>query len=187
MMLDGMSSTDYSAVTLSSTQATSISSAIGGAETSGSADVDLYRVVLAAGDQITVSTQTPGDLDTHLRLFDEAGVELVSNNNTTDASGNYTTDSKLVFRALLAGNYYIGVSNGSNTYYSATATGSGSSSGGYGYYGSYGYGGSYGSGAGSTGDYVLGIALDANDAPVTVNDTATSAGGASFHHAGPEA
>ncbi len=101
MMLDGMSSTDYSAVTLSATQATSISSEIGGAETSGSADVDLYRVVLAAGDQITVSTQTPGDLDTHLRLFDEAGVELVSNNNTTDASGNYTTDSKLVFRALL--------------------------------------------------------------------------------------
>ncbi len=37
---------------------------------------------------------------------------------------------------------------------------------------------SYGSGTGSTGDYVLGIVLDANDAPVTVNDTATSAGGA---------
>ena len=196
MMLDGMSSTDYSAMPLSGTQTTSISSAIGGAEASGSADVDLYRVVLGAGDKITVSTQTPGDLDTHLRLFDEAGVELVSNNNTTDDAGNYTTDSKLVFRALMAGNYYIGVSNGTNTYYSALSTGGSSSSGyptsgyptsGYSsgsYYGSYGYSG-YGSGSsstGSTGDYVLNVALDINDAPVTVNDSASSASGAAVHH-----
>lgn len=39
-------------------------------------EVDMYPVVLGAGDKISVSISTPGDLDSHLRLFDAWGMEI---------------------------------------------------------------------------------------------------------------
>jgi hypothetical protein len=87
----------------------------------GVRDVDLYRVDAARGDVI-IAAVTIGslvsDLDSHLRLFDAAGIEL-SFNQGIEAGG----DSLLQFKVLNPGAYYLGVSAGGNEDYDANAAG----------------------------------------------------------------
>ena len=129
----------------------------------GSRDVDLFSMVLVAGQTVDVEVvaQVSGsDLDSYLRLFNSAGVQLASND---DAGGSF--DSSLAYTANATGTYYVGVSGYGNSLY-APATGSGTV-------------------AGSTGDYV--VAFSRTAAPLEPNDSLAqaitvvpSAGTASF-------
>jgi subtilisin family serine protease len=91
----------------------------------GSRDVDLYRVVLAAGQTLKVDVDAEtlsggSTLDSYLRLFNSAGRQLAAND---DSGGTY--DSLLSFRATTAGTYFIGVSGYGNSAYVPSRGGSG--------------------------------------------------------------
>ncbi|MEO1619066.1 MAG: Ig-like domain-containing protein, partial [Planctomycetota bacterium] len=101
-----------------------------GDERKGPADVDLFALTLDAGQTLAVSTSTPhSTLDSHLRLFNDSGVEIASS-----ASDGLNSDARLVFNAVTAGTYYVGVSSAGNESYSATtynSTAPGSTEGSY--------------------------------------------------------
>ena len=91
----------------------------------GLRDVDLYRIRLTAGQQVTIDVDarslTPTSiLDSVLRLFDAAGRQLASNG---DAAGS--ADSMLAFTASTTGTYYVGVAGAGNEAYAAKRAGSG--------------------------------------------------------------
>ncbi|MFM7245302.1 MAG: S8 family serine peptidase [Planctomycetaceae bacterium] len=91
----------------------------------GLRDVDVYRIRLAAGQQVTIdvdarSLATTSLLDSTLRLFDAAGRQLASNG---DVAGS--ADSLLSFTARTTGTYYVGVSGAGNDAYAAKRAGSG--------------------------------------------------------------
>ena len=104
----------------------------------GSLDVDLYAVTISSslvGKEITFTVNTtdtdPNPLDTYLRLFDDAGVELED-----DEDGGPGNNSLIDFTFSSSGTYYLGVSSSSNEEYSAVtgegdSTGAFSSTGGY--------------------------------------------------------
>jgi hypothetical protein len=129
----------------------------------GSRDVDLFSVVLAAGQTLNVDVvaQVSGSgLDSYLRLFNSAGVQLAFND---DAGGSL--DSSLAFTATASGTYYVGVTGYGNSVY-APATGSGTV-------------------AGSTGAYVVAFtrttaALEPNDSLAQATVVVPSGGTASF-------
>jgi len=89
--------------------------------------VQINAINLAAGDLVTVSTNTQpygGGLDTYLRIFDLNGPggtlrQIASNDNYTGR------DSQVTFQALTTGTYYIGVSSAGNTNYDPTLPQSG--------------------------------------------------------------
>ncbi|HEY2880948.1 MAG TPA: PPC domain-containing protein, partial [Pirellulales bacterium] len=83
-------------------------------------DVDLYKVHLNFGDTLTAdidAATTGSSLDSYLRVFDSAGVEVANNDN--DGS---TTDSLISFQAQADGDYYVGVSDFVNSQYSIDNT-----------------------------------------------------------------
>ncbi|MEI6239802.1 MAG: S8 family serine peptidase [Planctomycetia bacterium] len=85
----------------------------------GDRDVDLYRVVLSAGQTLVADVDArtlPGSstLDSYLRLFDASGREFARNDDTRGS-----LDSYLSFRAPLTGTYFIGVSGFPNVIYSS--------------------------------------------------------------------
>ncbi|MGB7329055.1 MAG: tandem-95 repeat protein [Rubripirellula sp.] len=100
------------------------------------ADVDMYRVDLVAGDRLTVDVDTlAGGPDTVLRLFDSSGVEVAI--STSDAAPDYldvaaaaaadsaigrTEDPFLDFTTLYTGTYFVGVSSEGNAVYDALST-----------------------------------------------------------------
>ncbi len=88
-------------------------------------DVDMFVVTLAAGDVFTADIDAEVDgspLDSVLRLFDSNGDEVAFNDD--DDGG--TLDSRLVFVATTAGQYYLGVSGfGNSTYEAVSGTGLG--------------------------------------------------------------
>ena len=90
-----------------------------------SRDVDLYRVVLAAGQTLVIdvdarSLSGGSTLDSYARLFDASGRQVAAND---DFGGS--RDSYLSFRATTAGTYYVGISGYGNSSYSPTRAGSG--------------------------------------------------------------
>jgi hypothetical protein len=92
----------------------------------GSRDVDLYRVDLAAGDQLALSM--PVSPYAHLRVFDAAGIQQTSRYF-------YSGDASTFFwTAPAAGSYYLGVSGSANTGYNPTQAGSGDNGGYVGFY-----------------------------------------------------
>jgi subtilisin family serine protease len=108
-----------------------------------SADVDLFRVTLAAGQTLTsdIAARTSGSgLDSYLRLFDDVGRQLAVND---DFGGSL--DSYLVYTAPAAGTYFVGVSGYGNSGYQPATAGSGR--------------------AGSTGRYRLDLAFSAAPQP----------------------
>ena len=121
--------------------------------TAGLKDVDLYRVQVAAGSQLTANALAiPGGVDGNriLRLFNSAGVELSAADDPT------TNSAQLAYQFVAAGSYYVGVSSGSNGNYSPTVAGSGT--------------------GGSTADYALKLSLDvpdsfANAKPLSLSST----------------
>jgi subtilisin family serine protease/subtilisin-like proprotein convertase family protein len=97
-----------------------------------SLDVDLYRIDLARGGQITAETfaqrlASPSPLDTYLRLFDASGNEIASNDQYNGR------DSYIDFFVATGGTYYVGVSGFGNADYNPRIAGSGraQSTGGY--------------------------------------------------------
>src|SRR5205085_3286632 len=87
-------------------------------------DVDLYKVQLNAGDQVSADIDAVAfgsSLDTILRIFDASGRPLAADD---DAIGG-GTDSHLEFVATSAGTYYLGVSGFVNGLYDPLVEGSG--------------------------------------------------------------
>ncbi len=82
----------------------------------GPRDVDLFAVVLEAGDLLEVvvtAAATGSSLDSYLSLFDATGGLWATN----DDDGS-SLDSRLSFVAPIAGGYLVGVSGFGNTNYS---------------------------------------------------------------------
>lgn len=91
----------------------------------GRRDVDLFRVVLKAGQSFTIdidarSLASASRLDSFVRVFDSRGRELARND---DAAGSL--DSLLSVVTRTGGTYYVGISGFGNSAYSATRVGSG--------------------------------------------------------------
>lgn len=90
------------------------------AEISESTDVDMFRVTLAGGQSIDIDVDTPtngpGGLGGYLRVFNEQGIEVASNNDAMSPDdGSLGFDPYIKFTAQQNGNYYIAVSNWENT------------------------------------------------------------------------
>jgi subtilisin family serine protease len=88
-------------------------------------DVDLFSVVLEAGQTLDAVVRARADgssLDSYLRLFDANGLQLAAND---DANG---LDSQILYRAGATATYYVGVSGYGNSNYSPV-NGSGTTSG----------------------------------------------------------
>ena len=125
----------------------------------GSGDVDLFRVLLAAGQQLTadIAARTTGSaLDSYLRVFDATGRELASND---DFGGSL--DSDLTFTAATTGTYFVGVSGYGNSAYQPATAGTGR--------------------AGSTGSYQLDLGFSTVTPPPVV-DPATVVGRRVFYN-----
>lgn len=82
-------------------------------------DVDVFRVDLAAGDGIYVDldavTGLDSQLNSFLRIFDAEGNELTfDDNDDTNFTGDFSTDSAIAFAPETPGEYFIGVSSSGN-------------------------------------------------------------------------
>ncbi|MEL6929513.1 MAG: DVUA0089 family protein [Cyanobacteria bacterium J06600_6] len=83
-------------------------------------DLDLYQVELEAGEVLTIDidTQAESDLDSRLRLFNAVGNELASSDDdAAPGEEELSLDPFLAFTASIAGDYYVGVSEFSNSDY----------------------------------------------------------------------
>ncbi|MFO1065398.1 MAG: choice-of-anchor Q domain-containing protein [Pirellulales bacterium] len=140
-------------------------------------DVDLYKVQLSAGDSLTADIDAQrlsngsslSSLDSHLRLFNAAGVQIASNaDEGWDDEFNLLTDSKLTYEIATSGTYYIGVSAQGNEYYDPHFPGMG-----------FGY---------SSGDYILKLLVTGNGAenhaPSAADDSFTVWAGMEFNQFG---
>jgi subtilisin family serine protease/subtilisin-like proprotein convertase family protein len=90
----------------------------------GNLDVDLYRIDIPRGGEITVEItakrlRNPSSLDSYLRLFNARGEEIARNDNTN------AQDSLIDFFVVTGGSYYIGVSGFGNAAYNPTIIASG--------------------------------------------------------------
>ncbi|RLT19395.1 MAG: hypothetical protein DWI27_02760 [Planctomycetota bacterium] len=88
-------------------------------------DVDLYKVVLAAGQTLVIDVDAQtlsggSTLDSYARLFNSSGRQIATND---DSGGSF--DSYLSMRVSTAGTYYVGISGYGNASYSPTRAGSG--------------------------------------------------------------
>jgi subtilisin family serine protease len=93
------------------------------------ADIDLFAIVLAAGETLTVDIDAatlaePSELDSFLRVFDAGGVQLAANDDAVSS-----LDSLLSFVAPATGTYYVGISAFGNSAYNPVVAGSGQSAG----------------------------------------------------------
>ncbi len=89
-------------------------------------DVDLFRLQLSGGDQITINVNGAGLLgsglgDSYLRVFSANGTQLAADDDSGPGA-----DSFLRLTIPANGTYYIGVSGYSNTGYNPAAANSGS-------------------------------------------------------------
>jgi hypothetical protein len=94
---------------------------ITGAGLSDGNDIDLHRITLAAGDQLSVFLSQHSY--SQLRIFDAAGLPLVSGYISQGDS------TPMTWTAATAGDYYVGVSGYYNTSYDPNVAGSGSNGG----------------------------------------------------------
>lgn len=97
-------------------------------------DVDMFAVVLAAGDQLSVDVDalfddsgTPiSSLVSRLRLFTSTGVELLSVTSGVDPdTGLSGSDPVLTYTTAAAGTFYVGLSDEGNSDYSPHVSGGG--------------------------------------------------------------
>jgi subtilisin family serine protease/subtilisin-like proprotein convertase family protein len=92
----------------------------------GNLDVDIYRIDIPRGGQITAEINArrlsnPSVFDSYLRLFNALGQEISSNDNF------FAQDSYLDFFVPTGGTYYVGVSGFGNDRYTNTQQASGQS------------------------------------------------------------
>ena len=92
----------------------------------GNNDVDLFRVELDAGAQLTATVDPDANLDAAIRVFNDVGAALTPP-GVVNAAGPDGIES-VVFTALLPGTYYVGVSSVGNIAYTP-ADGMGNASG----------------------------------------------------------
>jgi len=90
-----------------------------------SRDVDLFRIVVTAGQTLTLDidaqSRTPrSTLDSVVRLFDADGRLVASNDNDT-RSGSASRDSFLTWTASAGGTFFVGVSGFGNSAYDPRA------------------------------------------------------------------
>ena len=88
----------------------------------GTRDVDLFRFTTNAATTLSVMTSYPGSgasMDTMLRVFDDAGNQIASNDDST--SGLYSE----IEVDLTAGTFFVGISGYPNDSYDATVANSG--------------------------------------------------------------
>ncbi|PQO46656.1 Ig-like domain-containing protein [Blastopirellula marina] len=104
-------------------------------------DVDFYEISLTAGQTLEADVdayQTDDDgqlssLNGYLRLFDEYGYEVASNDDGFDPDTSISSqDSLLTYTAGTSGTYYLAISENTNTTYDPEYGGSNSGYGGYG-------------------------------------------------------
>ncbi len=91
---------------------------ISGSIASGT-DVDFYSIDVTAGQTISfdLNQSTGSSLDSYVRLFDEEGNQLYSNDNGASANETLGTSSYFSYTFSVAGTYYIGVSGAGNSSY----------------------------------------------------------------------
>ncbi|GAB5403864.1 MAG: hypothetical protein Aurels2KO_20950 [Aureliella sp.] len=112
--------------------------------TTAGEDVDMVRMDLDAGSQVTVNVNASAigsTLDSYVRIFDAEGNELASNDNRPGSS-----DSEVTFTAPATGTYFVGVSGAGNSDYLPAIEGTSSN--------------------GSTGDYELQIEVVRQLSPI---------------------
>lgn len=90
----------------------------------GGLDVDMYRIDMSRGGQITAEITAQrlpagSTLDSYMRLFDANGVEIAENDQF------FGQDSYIDFFVRTAGTYYVGISGFGNANYNPLAAGSG--------------------------------------------------------------
>jgi subtilisin family serine protease len=115
------------ATTVSATSGAVSFTAVVGDGAAAAADVDLFRVQLAAGQKLTVdidaTTLSPASgLDSYVRIFNAAGQQVAFNDDVGTA-----LDSFLEYTATAAGTFYVGVSGFGNSAYNPATAGSGTS------------------------------------------------------------
>ncbi len=120
------------AIALSQGESVTVAASVGDGTQAGK-DVDLYRVDLAANEQLALTLAV--DNYSFLRIFDDAGQQLASD---FLSSGD---TPPILFRPGAAGTYYVGVSGYTNATYDPATAGSGPAS-------------SY------TGAYTMGVAIE---------------------------
>ncbi|MCA9066330.1 MAG: DUF4347 domain-containing protein, partial [Planctomycetaceae bacterium] len=114
--ISGASTLSYTAGTVRS-QSGSI-----GNSSLGANDVDIWRVYLRTGEQISIDVTTPSSsLDPYLRVFNSSGSQLAANDD-----GGAGLDSHLTYNATFTGYHYLGVSSYANYSYNPNVAGSGS-------------------------------------------------------------
>ncbi len=104
-------------------------------------DVDVTRFTVTAGQTVDFDIDTnangAGGVNSYIRLFDASGALLAVNNNAAAAGeSSVGYDAYLRYTFTTAGNYYVAISNASNTSYNIQ-TGDGDTSGGVGTIGDY--------------------------------------------------
>ena len=84
-------------------------------------DVDLYRISLSEGESIGIDIDTPdtSDLQLILRVFNSNGGGVAFSNDSLGTGGVESSDPFLNFTAPASDEYYIGVSDFNNDFYSA--------------------------------------------------------------------
>jgi len=82
-------------------------------------DVDMYALDVTIGQTIALDIDRPAGsrLNSYLRVFDEAGLQLAVNDNGRAAGEYFSVDSYLSYAFPAAGRYYVGVSSSANRSY----------------------------------------------------------------------
>ncbi len=85
-------------------------------------DVDLFKFTGSAGQIVGVDVDLGSNstLNSHVRLFEESGNELVANDDAAGPGETLGTDAYATFSLTADGTYYVGVSASGNTNYSMT-------------------------------------------------------------------
>ncbi|CAG1009129.1 Thermophilic serine proteinase [Phycisphaerales bacterium] len=117
---------EATALSFDSTGAANVSGVTLGNGVFGPLDVDVYRINMSRGGQITAEITAQrlasgSTLDSYLRLFNANGVELAANDQF------FGQDSYLDFFVQTGGTYYLGVSGFGNDRYNPAVAGSGNS------------------------------------------------------------
>jgi len=93
-------------------------------------DVDMFRFVVTAGQRVTFNINRPsGSLDSYIRLFNDQGTQLASNDDGPTPGESASVESYLDFTFNTAETYFLSVSGYGNSTFNAL-TGDGDTNGG---------------------------------------------------------
>jgi pimeloyl-ACP methyl ester carboxylesterase len=90
-------------------------------------DVDIFSFSVAPGQRISFDIDQTSTLDSHLRLFNSNGLELLANDNAPGPGDVSSISSYLEYTFTNGGTFYVGISGSGNTGYDAV-TGAGDTS-----------------------------------------------------------